>query len=134
MIGSLIAVAALASCAGTLAVTVRATSRLGQPEVFECAQRELSVLGYRPTAYDRDAGVLTTQKPDPRARRPHTHFRRVLDRLEVAAKPAADGSDLVVRARTMAEFQTQRGPTEEEEAASATARADARTLLERCGQ
>ena len=86
-------------------------------------------MGYRPTAFDLGAGRLVAQKADPTARRPRTMFRRVLDRIEVEA--AAD--ELIVRARTVVEFESHRGPTEEEESASATARADARTLIERCG-
>lgn len=91
-------------------------------------------MGYKPTAFDREAGRLTAQKADPRARRPHTLFRRVLDRIEVEVDAATAGSNLRIRARTLAEFGGQRGPTEEEESASATARADAGALLERCGQ
>jgi hypothetical protein len=130
----LLALAVLANCAGTLASTIRGPSRLGLPEAFECAQQELAALGYKPGAFDREAGRLTAQKADPRARRPHTLFRRVVDRIEVEVNAAEGGSQLVVRGRTVAEFDSQRGPTEEEESASATARADAGTLLERCGQ
>jgi hypothetical protein len=120
----------LAACAGTLAATLRAPSRAPDvPGTFECALEELKALGYGPTAFDRDAGRLTAQKADPTARRPRTTFRRVLDRIEVDAV----GGELVVRARTMVEFDSHRGPTEEEETASATARAAARTLIERCG-
>jgi hypothetical protein len=131
-IGVLIALAALGGCAGTLASTIRAPSSLGVPEAFECAQRELPTLGYKVLTFDRDAGQLTAEKTDPKARRPHTLFIRVVDRIEVHADEAASGSALEVRGRTMAEFGSQRGPTQEEESASETARADASTLLERC--
>ncbi len=122
--------AVLAGCSGTLATTLRAPARAaGVPANFECSLNELRAMGYSPSAFDRGAGRLVAQKADPTARRPLTLLRRVLDRLEVEA--AAD--QLVVRARTVLEFESRRGPTEEEESASSTARADARTLLERCG-
>jgi hypothetical protein len=130
----LLAAVALASCAGTLASTVKAPSALGPPEAFACAQRELAAMGYHLGAFDRDAGRLTAQKADPKARRPHTLFLRVLDRLELETAGNEAGSLLVVRARTFHEFSSQRGPTEEEESASQTARADAAALLERCKQ
>ena len=44
------------------------------------------------------------------------------------------GSLLVVRGQTFHEFSSQRGATLEEENASATVRADAEALLERCKQ
>jgi hypothetical protein len=133
-IGALIALAVLVGCVGTLASTIRGPSSLGIPEAFECAQRELPALGYKVITFDREAGQLTAEKTDPKARRPHTLFIRVVDQIEVHASAAASGSELEVRARTMAEFGSQRGPTREEDPASDTARADARTLLERCGK
>jgi hypothetical protein len=133
-IGWLLAVAVLASCAGTLASTVKGPSTLALPAAFECVQRELQALGYKPGAFDRDAGRLTADKTDPKARRPHTLFLRVFDRLEVEAAGSNAGSLLVVRGQTFNEFSSQRGATLEEEAASATVRADADALLERCKQ
>jgi hypothetical protein len=120
------------SCAGSLAATLRAPARsTAVPETFECAQQELRALGYSPGAFDRDAGRLVAQKPDPQARRAHyTTLRRVLDRIEVEA----GATELIVKARTIVEYESRRGPTEEEESASATAKADARALIERCGQ
>jgi hypothetical protein len=134
MLGALLALAMPAGCAGTLASTIRGPSALGIPEAFECAQRELPALGYKVSTFDRDAGQLTAEKTDPKARRPHTLFIRVVDRIEVHADAAASGSELEVRGRTLAEFGSQRGPTQEEESASETARADARALLERCAK
>ena len=133
-IGWLLAAVLPAACAGTLAATVKAPSALGLPEAFACAERELVALGYHPGAFDRDAGRLTADKTDPKARRPHTLFLRVLDRLEVEAAGSDAGSLLVVRGQTFHEFSSQRGATLEEENASATVRADAEALLERCKQ
>lgn len=133
-IGWLLAAVLPAACAGTLAATVKAPSALGPPEAFACAERELVALGYHPGAFDRDAGRLVASKADPRAKRPHTLSLRVLDRLEVETAGNEAGSLLIVRARTFHEFGSQRGPTEEEERASETARADAAALLERCKQ
>jgi len=121
----------LVCCAGTLTETLRAPTRAAVPETFECALRELQAMGYQSTAFDREAGRLAAQKADPSARRAHfTTLRRVLDRIEVDA--AAD--ELIVTARTVVEYESRRGPTEEEESASVTARAAARTLIERCGR
>ena len=88
-------------------------------------------MGFRSTGFDRGAGRLAAQKADPNARRAHyTTLRRVLDRIEVEATP----DELIVKARTIVEYESRRGPTEEEESASVTARASARTLIERCGR
>jgi len=120
----------LAGCSGSLAWTLRAPARAAPvSETFACAEQELRAMGYRSTAFDRDAGQLVAQKVDPNARRGHVTFRRVLDRIEVEAS----AQELIVRARTVLEFESRRGPTEEEESASAVARTDARTLVERCG-
>jgi hypothetical protein len=121
----------LVACFGTLGATLRGPARgPGVSETFECALQELQAMGYRPTAFDRDAGRLAAQKVEAGAKRPHTTFRRVLSRQEV--KAGAD--ELTVMARTVVEFESRRGPTEEEESASAAAQADARSLIERCGR
>jgi hypothetical protein len=130
----LLAAAALASCAGTLASSVKGPSSLAVPAAFECVQRELLALGYKPGPFDRDAGRLTADKNDPKQRRPHALSLRVFDRLEVEAAGSDAGSLLIVRGQTFHEFSSQRGPTLEEESASATVRADAAALLERCKQ
>lgn len=131
-LAAFLALVALAGCAGSLASTVRGPTPLGVTDAFDCARRELEALAYKVSTFDRDAGALTAQKTDPRARRPRTMFVRVTDRIEVKARAGAGGNELEVRGRTWVEFGSQAGPREEEESASDTARSDAGTVLERC--
>jgi hypothetical protein len=90
-------------------------------------------LEYKQTSIDTDELRVTAVKVDPTTRRSDTQFRRILNRLQADVSPEADGqTSISVTPQTVAEYTTQRGPTEVEEKASEQATADAAQLVERC--
>lgn len=120
---------------GTLASTITAPSALGPDEAFTCARNQLAAIDFSQTSYDVTDRRLTARRFDPTATRPTPTFRRLLDRLTIEIAPAtgAEGlSILEVQAATFQERMTYRGPVEEEEKPSQTARSAARRLLELC--
>jgi hypothetical protein len=56
-----------------------------------------------------------------------------VNKLDVGVAAETDGqTSIQVEGRTFAEYNTHRGPTEEQEKASAEVNADAAKLIERC--
>ncbi len=124
---------ALCACGGTLPVTLTASPSSGPAEAMECARAKLKELKYRQTSFDEIELRLTAQKIDTEVQRADPTYRRHIDRLEVTTAPEADGrSSLTVVGHTFAEFQTHRGPTEQEERASAGVKESAQAILDAC--
>ncbi len=130
--------ALLVGCGGgLLASTVTANSMRPAPDVYECVRAQLKSVGFSRTSYDQDEQRISAQKVDEHARRPDVTFRRLLDRLTIDVQPASGGTaitTLAVQATTFVERVTQRGPTEDQERASETARRAAQTLVDRCSK
>ena len=132
MIGMLLL---LGACGGSsYPVTLTAAPTSGPEDVIACVRGKLKPLGYRQTSYDDTDYRLTAAHADTTATRADLQFRRNIDRLEVQAVAAATGStSLTVAGRTFAEFETHRGPTEEEQRASAGVRSAAQSIVDACG-
>jgi hypothetical protein len=132
----LVALCLLAACNNApLATTLTATSPSPAPDVFQCAREQLKAVRFDQSSIDLDARRITARRYDDKARRPDVQFRRIVDRLEIEAAPSESGATtLEVVARTFGEYTTQRGPTENEERTSETARAAAETILQKCRQ
>jgi hypothetical protein len=126
--------ALVAGCAGAaLAFTNSSTSPAAPGDAFECLRDQLKKEGFRQTSYDTEAMRVGGQKFNESVRRPDVRFRRLVDRVTFQVGPEADGTTkLTAEAATFAELATHRGPTEEQEKTSETARAAADTLLKRC--
>ena len=78
---------------------------------------------------------MVSRKQDPNAHRADPQFRYNIDQIEVNAAPVRDGkTTLTVQGRTYAMLQTHRGPTEEEEPASAGVKEAAQAVLDTCGK
>ena len=102
-------------------------------DAFGCVRKQVTELGYKQTMIDTDERRINSTKIDMKTRRPDTQFRRMLDKLEVEVAAQADGQTSIdIKARTFAEYTTQRGPTEVEEKPSAQVKSDAQKLLEKC--
>ena len=128
---------ALAGCAGGVRTTsLSGTSPAPAPDAFECLRNELKGVGFAQTSYDTDELRITARKFDETARRPDVTFRRLVDRLEIQVAPGTGDAvtNIAVDAKTFAEYNTHRGPTEEQEKTSATAQDAARTLIQKCSQ
>jgi len=126
---------AVACGAPSFPVTLTASPAAGPADVIDCAKQKLGPLGYRQTAYDDQEFRLQARKPDTRATRANPQFRRNIEQLDITATPGADGkTSLTVVGRTFAELETHRGPTEEEERASAGVKESAQAILEACGR
>jgi hypothetical protein len=126
----------LAACgAPSYPVTLTASPSAGAADAIECARQKIGPLGYRATAYDDQEFRLQARKPDTKATRANPQFRRNIEQLDISAAPGADGrTTLTVVGHTYAELETHRGPTEEEERASAAVRESAQAILDACGK
>lgn len=123
----------LSSCSAPFSKTTSIRTSASPEETFACVKQQLGALGYRQTSLDAAEFRIAASKIDPKVRRSDTQFRRMLNKLEVEVAAEADGqTSLSARARTVAEYTTQRGPTEVEEKASTEARGDAQQLFDRC--
>ena len=127
----------LAGCAagGKFGESLTAASPAPAPDVFDCARAQLKAVGFTQSSFDTEELRLTARKNDDSVRRPDVQFRRMVDRLEVDVAPGSAGeiSRITVVARTFAELTTHRGPTEQEETPSGTARAAAQKIVDTCG-
>jgi hypothetical protein len=99
-----------------------------------CVRAKLDTLKYQVSSFDQTDLRLTVRKVDNSIHRADPSYRRNIDRLEIESAPTADGkTSLTVTARTYAEFETHRGPTEQEEPASTEAKQSARAVVDACG-
>ena len=128
---------ALAGCGGGVRTTsLSGTSPVPAPDAFECLRNQLKSVGFAQTSYDADELRITARKYDETVRRPNVTFRRLVDRLEIVVAPGTGDAitNIAVDAKTFAEYNTHRGPTEEQEQTSATAQTAAQTLIQKCSQ
>ena len=96
---------------------------------------QLKTLGYQESSFDQDENRVTARKIDNSIQRADPTYRRNIDRLEIAAAPSAEGkTSLSVVGHSFAEYETHRGPTEQEEQASAGVRQAAQRIVDACGQ
>ena len=129
--------AGLAGCVGgTMTSTMSGTSPVPAPDAFTCVRDQIKAVGFTQSSYDTDRLRVTARKLDESQRRPDVQFRRMVDRLEIEVAPGSGNAvtNITVDAKTFAELTTHRGPTEEQEKASETARTAAQTILQKCSQ
>jgi hypothetical protein len=133
---AIVSLVLLAGCGGNapLATTLSGPSPQPAPDVFSCLRNQLKTTGFSQTSYDPDDMRLTARKIDEDARRPDTQFRRVIDKIEMEVEAGTNGnvSEIVGEASTFAEYSTQRGPTEEQQKTSETARNALQALIDKC--
>ena len=123
----------LSGCSQRFSTPVSARTSAGPTDTFTCLKDQLAALGYKQTSIDVDEHRVSGAKYDLKSRRPDTQFRRIVHRIDVDVAAEADGqTSIEIRPRTLAEYTTQRGPTEVEEKASEEVSTDAQLLLERC--
>ena len=133
ILGTLLLLGACGS--GSYPTVLTASPSTSPADAIACARAKLKPLGYQQTSFDEIDFHLTARKVDNSAHRADPQFRRNVDRLEVQAAPAADGkTSLTVTGRTFAELETHRGPTEEEERASADVRQTSQAIVDACGR
>jgi hypothetical protein len=116
--------------------TVSGTSPIPAPDAFTCVRDQIKAVGFTQSSYNTDRLRVTARKFDESQRRPDVQFRRMVDRLEIEVAPGSGNAvtTITVDAKTFAELATHRGPTEEQEKTSETARAAAQTILQKCSQ
>jgi hypothetical protein len=128
---------AIVGCAGgTRTTSLSGTSPAPAPDAFECLRNQLKAVGFAQTSYDTDQLRITARKFDETVRRPDVTFRRLVDRLEIQVAPGTGNAitNIAVDAKTFAEYNTHRGPTEEQDKTSTTALSAAQTLIQKCSQ
>ena len=123
----------LAACGQQLATPISARTSAGPEPTFDCVKQQLKELGYKQSSIDTDAHRISGTKIDDKTRRADTQFRRMVNRIDVEIAPQADGQTSIdVRGHTIAEYATQRGPTEVEEKASNEVTTAQKQIVERC--
>jgi hypothetical protein len=132
ILGTLLLVGA---CGGaTYPVALTASPSTSAADAIDCVRGQFRKIGYQQTAYDETDFRVTARKNDNSVQRADPQYRRNIDRLEIQAAPTADGkTSLTVTGRTFAELETHRGPTEEEQPASAGVKQSAQAILDACG-
>ena len=129
LVGALV----LSACGKTLSSPLSTRTAAGPDDTYACVRKQLGELGYKQTSNDATEHRVNATKVDWKSRRSDVQFRRMLEKLEVDVSAEADGqTSIAILPRTFAEYTTQRGPTEEQEKASAAVKADAQQLLDRC--
>ena len=120
---------------GSYPVTLTASPSTSAADAMDCVRGQFRKLGYQQTAYDETEFRVTARKNDNSVHRADPQYRRNIDRLEIQAVSTADGkTSLTVIGRTFAELETHRGPTEEEEQASAGVKQSSQAILDACGR
>lgn len=124
----------LAACSGhTMYSSSTQVSPLGPPEAYDCAQTQFKAMGYKTLSHDDTELRLVAQKRDTVTKISSTQLRKILDQIEIQAKPLQDGrSELKVEARSLEEVQNAGGIQQNQREASAQVKADAVTLLQQC--
>ena len=123
----------LSGCSQRFSTPVSARTSAGPTDTFTCLKDQLAALGYKQTSIDVDEHRVSGAKYDLKSRRPDTQFRRIVHRIDVDVAAEADGqTSIEIRPHTLAEYTTQRGPTEVEEKPSEEVSTDAQLLLVRC--
>ena len=125
---------AVAGCGQkTLSAPVTGRTSAGPEDTYACVKKQLGELGYKQTSNDVSELRVTGNKFDYKTRRADVQFRRMVNKLNVSVAAESDGqTGIQVEGSTFAEYSTHRGPTEEQEKASAEVNADAAQLIERC--
>ncbi|HEX5385089.1 MAG TPA: hypothetical protein VFW66_00130 [Gemmatimonadales bacterium] len=128
--------ALLGACAGhSYYTTVTATPSAGPAAAIECTRSTLTKLDYQPKSFDERDHRVTAQQINDSVSRPEPQFRRLLNQIEVEAKPRADGkTGLTVNGHTVAEYFTHRGPTFVDEPSSDQVKEAVQTIVQACGQ
>ena len=123
------------ACGQTFPVNLTASPAASPPEAIACARNKLTELGYRQVTYDESGvpGGVAEAGPQRAPGGPAVPLQQRPDRGQ--RRPGADGkTTLTVQGRTYAMLQTHRGPTEEEEPASAGVKEAAQAVLDTCGK
>ena len=131
------AIALLGACGGpgSLPVALTASPSASPPDAMACVKAKLDTLGYSPVSFDQSDFLLVARRIDDSIHHADPQYRRNVDRLEIQASPGADGkTSLTITGRSYAEYETHRGPTEQEERASAKTREAAQALVDACGR
>lgn len=124
----------LGACGGVQYATLTATPAAAPADVADCVRSNLNKLHYSVQSYDATDFRIVARRINDSTSRPEPQFRHMINRLEIDAAPSADGkTSLKVVGHTLAEFSTQRGPTETEEKASEAVNQDARAIIQACG-
>ena len=122
---------------GQMTSSYMAASPSPTPDVFACVRGQLKANRFDQTSIDVDENRLTARKYDETVRRPDVTFRHLVDRLEIEVAPGVGGdsvSTISVKARTFGETVNQRGPTEDQERTSETARVAAQSIIDKCSR
>jgi len=140
---SLLVIAALAS--GSIGISACATRSLTSSgtgtspnpasDVFACIRQEIKNAGFSQESYDESELRVTAHLYNEKTRRPDVRFRRLIDRISFDVDPASGTSTttaVTAQASTFVELSTHRGPTEQQERTSETAKDAARSILGRC--
>jgi hypothetical protein len=133
LLGTLLLVGACGG--GPYYTTLTATPLAGPDDAIACARGKLRSMGYQETSYDQLDHRVSARKADTSEHRADPLYRRNLDQLEITAAAEADGkTSLTIVGHTFAEFETHRGPTEEEQRASAGVKQSSAAIVDSCGR
>jgi|SRR5882672_9180115 len=103
-------------------------------KMLSCTKSQYDSMGYKVSRYDQDERRLEGKKIRRDIRRSEPNFYRAYELIETQITPDASGSTkLTLAGHSFFDLRTYQGPTDQEQPASDTVKADLARLAERCG-
>jgi hypothetical protein len=122
------------ACGPTIATSAKTESKLAPPDAYKCVTKQLDTLGFERTSHDDKELRLTARKQNPKITFSSPQFQKTLDRIEAQAVAGPHGTELQVKASTVAQYFAQTGLIYNELSPSDDAKRAAQELLRRCSE
>lgn len=122
------------ACGPTIATSAKTESKLAPPDAYKCVTKQLDTLGFERTSHDDKEFRLTARKENPKITFSSPQFQKTLDRIEAQAVAGPTGTELHVKATTVAQYFAQTGLIYNELSPSDDAKRAAQTILSKCSQ
>lgn len=129
-------VAIVAACSSkTLYRSYSAVAPESLPDsMYACVNKQLDSLGFKRNQYNTEARTITSRRTSATPRESNALARKWYDQLDVAVTPELNGgTNMLVKASSFLETNTQRGPTTDETPVYKDAVTAADSLIKACG-
>jgi hypothetical protein len=120
------------ACGPTITTSAKTQSKLAPPDAYKCATKQLDTLGFQRTSHDDERLRVTARKENPKITFSSPQFRKTWDQIEAEVVNAPTGTELNVKASTVAEYFAQTGVIYNQLSTSKEATQAAQTVLHRC--
>jgi hypothetical protein len=109
------------------------SATMGPEDSYTCVRTQLKAMKYKEESHDDDGHRVIARKENAALAVSATTLRKSFDQLITEIHADAGGSTVIkVEAHSFREYQTARGPTQDEQEATQQVQADATELLKQC--